>query len=176
MCNVHSILCWRVFSIWKNNNRKKSWLLNSPLFITRLKNLLHKDIGMGMPKSIKTECVDGSTQQGRDDGVKHEENVHRPIPASFLHVTTVTLWHLRSPSVSTWQAYDWIWLSADFSVFSKIPVKRRTLSYSEAKITRLAYCTCQLWSLLTAKLDVRMFCLNYWTDWHTQWHTDQAVT
>ncbi len=30
---------------------------------------MHKDVGMGMPKSIKTRCVDGITQQGRDDGV-----------------------------------------------------------------------------------------------------------
>ncbi len=30
---------------------------------------MHKDVGMGMPKSTKTRCVDGIMQQGRDDGV-----------------------------------------------------------------------------------------------------------
>ncbi len=39
---------------------------------TRIKkhfNKMYKDVGMGVPKSIKTRCVDGITQQGRDDGV-----------------------------------------------------------------------------------------------------------
>ncbi len=40
--------------------------------MTRIKKhfqKMHKDVGMGMPNSIKTSCVDGITQQGRDDGV-----------------------------------------------------------------------------------------------------------
>ncbi len=50
---------------------KNSWSQYTSKYNKKKKHLkkMYKDVGMGVPKSIKTRCVDGSTQQGRYDGI-----------------------------------------------------------------------------------------------------------